>query len=353
MKGNEHDTTISITSGTIVKGIAIILGFVALYVLRDIVLVLVTAVILASSIEPAVTFLARFRVHRIPAVLGVYLSVGALFVGMFYAFIPPLLHEMYDFSARVPEVAQELGMNIWKEGGGPIKKGELLIAQVAEGASINQLIGTIGKISQTSESFMGTTSAVFGSLISFVLIVIFSFYFAMQERGVENFLRIVIPFDKETYVINLWKRSKEKIGKWMQGQLILAVLIFVLVYLGLTIFRIPYALTFAFLAGVLELIPIFGPILAAIPAVFLAFSTGGTSLGLTIAAFYLLVQQFESHLIYPLVVRKVVGVPPILVILSLIVGAKLAGFLGVLISIPVAAALMEVVDDIERKKKLL
>jgi predicted PurR-regulated permease PerM len=104
---------------------------------------------------------------------------------------------------------------------------------------------------------------------------------------------------------------------------------------------------------VLEIIPVFGPIMAAIPAVLLAFSSGGTTLALWITGFYLLVQQFESNLIYPLVVRKIVGVPPIIVILALIVGAQLAGFLGILIAIPIVAALMEVVDDMEKKKQLI
>jgi predicted PurR-regulated permease PerM len=138
----------------------------------------------------------------------------------------------------------------------------------------------------------------------------------------------------------------------MQGQLLLGVMIFVLVYLGLTIFGIPYALMLAALAGILEIIPVFGPIMSAIPGVVLAFSIGGTSLALVIAGFYLLVQQFESNLIYPLVVRKIVGVPPILVILALIVGAELGGFLGILISVPVAAVIMEIVEDVEKGKNI-
>lgn len=351
MKNSEKDTVISITAGTIIKGIAIVLGFVALWFLRDIVLVIITAVIVASSVEPAVKFFARYRIHRIPAVLGVYVGLGGLLVGIFYAFVPPLLGELYEFSAKLPEVAKELNLSMLGGENDPLKKSELLFAQVAEGASPKDLLATLGKISSASQSFVGATSGIFGGFFSFILIVILSFYFAMQERGIENFLRIVIPFDKEAYAIDLWKRSKEKIGKWMQGQLILGVLIFVLVYLGLTIFGVPYALILALLAGILELIPVFGPIMAAIPAVLLAFSTGGTGLALGITAFYLVVQQFESNLIYPLVVRKIVGVPPIIVILALIVGAKLAGFLGILIAVPVVAALMEVVDDLEKSKR--
>lgn len=349
MPHHNNETTISITSGTIVKGVFIILGFWVLWALRDLVLVVITAVVLASAIEPAIKFFGHYRIPRIPAVLAVYVGFTGLLVGLFFAFVPPLLGELTEFTARVPEVAKEINLTLFKNTA-LLNKGELLINQVAEGATTQDLLKTLTNLSNTSQSFTGTAGAVFGGIFSFILVVVLSFYFAMQERGIENFLKIVIPFGKENYVINLWERSKAKIGKWMQGQLLLAVLIFILVYLGLTISGIPYALTLALLAGVMEIIPVFGPIMAAIPAILLAFTSGGMGLALAIAGFYLLVQQFESNLIYPLVVRKVVGVPPILVILALIIGYQLAGFLGILISVPVAAAVMELVDDIERRK---
>lgn len=350
MQNREKDTVISITAGTIVKGIAILLGFWTLYTLRDLVLVILTAVVLASSIEPAVKFLGKYRIHRIPAVLGVYVTLAGLLVGLFYAFVPPLLGELYDFADKLPGFAQELAPNIFAGNAGAIKQGELLFTQIAQGAPTSDLFNTLSSVWSASKGFASSAGSVFGGLFSFILIVVLSFYFAMQERGIENFLKIVIPFGREDYAINLWERSKAKIGKWMQGQILLGVLIFILVYLGLTIFGIPYALLLALLAGIFEIIPVFGPILSSIPGIALAFSAGGASLAVVIAGFYLLVQQFESHLIYPLVVRKIVGVPPILVILALIIGAELAGFLGILISVPVAAAIMELVDDIEKKK---
>ena len=121
-------------------------------------------------------------------------------------------------------------------------------------------------------------------------------------------------------------------------------------YLGLTILGIPNALLLAVLAGVFELIPVFGQILAAILALVVAYADGGVTAALLVAGLYVVVQQFEANLIYPIVVKKVVGVPPLLVILALIVGARLAGFLGVLLSAPIAAALQEFVADIDRRK---
>jgi len=122
------------------------------------------------------------------------------------------------------------------------------------------------------------------------------------------------------------------------------------VYLGLTVLGVKYALVLAVLAAIFELIPVFGPILSSVPAVVVGFVDGGVGLGLLVIALYIIIQQFENHLIYPLVVTKVVGVPPLLVILALLIGWKLVGFLGIILSIPFAAALQEVASDLEKRR---
>ncbi|MCI5108633.1 MAG: AI-2E family transporter, partial [Candidatus Pacebacteria bacterium] len=144
-------------------------------------------------------------------------------------------------------------------------------------------------------------------------------------------------------------RAEKKIGLWFQGQLLLVVIIAILTYLGLTLIGIEHSLLLAVLAGMFELIPLFGPILAGIPAVAIAFLTGGVTKALIVIALYLIIQQFENQLIYPLVVKKVVGVPAIIVILALIAGGTLAGFLGIILSVPIAAVLMELFVDLQKK----
>ena len=111
---------------------------------------------------------------------------------------------------------------------------------------------------------------------------------------------------------------------------------------------VEYALALAVLAGLFELIPLFGPILAAIPAIALAFLADGPTTALIVLAFYIVIQQFENQLIYPLVVKKVVGVPAIIVIVALIAGGTLAGFFGMLLSVPIAAILMELFTDMQK-----
>jgi len=187
--------------------------------------------------------------------------------------------------------------------------------------------------------------------MQFILIVVLSFYFAVQEEGIEGFLRTVTPLAQEEYVIDLWHRSQKKIGLWMQGQIMLSVLVGVLIYLGLLIIGIPYALLIGLFTAVMEIIPIFGSFVAAVPAIAIAFTTGGTTLAVIVAGLYIVVNQFEAHLIYPLVVKKIVGVPPLLVIVAMVAGGELAGFLGLLLSIPLAAILQEFVGDLDKGRR--
>jgi len=336
---------INVDAGSFIKAVLVLILFYVLFILKDLVLVVLTAVVIASAMEPATKFLGKYRVPRVPSVIFVYLLLVSIFGGIFYFFLPPLLVEVSKLATSLPQYFEFFSPGTINGQANGIVSG------ISQSLPIKELLSDV-KLAASSLSggvlqFVGT---VFGGVTSFILIFIISFYLAVQEKGIENFLQIISPVKHERYVVNLWKRSQKKIGLWMQGQLLLGLFIGVLVYLGLTILGVPYALLLALLAALFELIPLFGPILAAIPAIFLGFVGGGVSLGLMTLGLYAIIQQFENHLIYPLVVRKVVGVAPLVVILALIIGGKLAGFLGLLLAVPIAAALMELVDDIQKEK---
>lgn len=336
---NNSNINITINSGTIVRTILFVLLVGLLYFLRDLVMVVLTAVVIASSIEPATRWFTKRKVPRVVGVILVYLVVASLFVGSFFILIPPLLDEASSLLATSPQYFDSI--QVWNP-----------VTDISSNFSLRDLINEFrDSISGATGSLLQTISTVFGGVLNFILIIILSFYLAVQEYGIANFLKIITPVKHEKYIIDLWTRSQLKIGLWMQGQLLLAAIIGILVYLGLTILGIKYAFLLALLAAVAELIPLFGPVIAAIPAVLIGYVDGGTSLGLFVVGFYIIIQQFENHLIYPLVVKKVVGVPPLLVILALLVGAKLAGFLGIILSVPIAAALMEYIHDVEKDKK--
>ncbi len=112
----------------------------------------------------------------------------------------------------------------------------------------------------------------------------------------------------------------------------------------------PNPLILAVLAAAFEIIPLFGPILASVPAIMISFVSGGFSLAILVVGLYIIIHQFENQLIYPLVVKKVVGVSPVVSIVALLAGWELLGFLGVVLSVPVASVLIEFFDDYERDK---
>ncbi len=320
---------LSISALDIIKILVIVSLAYVLWFLRDLVLVVLASLVIASAIEPMAKSLTRRKIPRVISVLSVYLIFFSTFFAVIVFVLPPVLFETKDLLNTIPGYLDNINSNA-------------SVGQTFQNLSeqINVLLEGV-----RSGNFIGAISMVFGGVISFVLMVVFSFYFAINEKGIEEFLRVITPAKKEDYILDLWRRSQEKMGLWLQGQLLLAILIGVLVYLGLMILGVPNALPLAVIAGLFELIPVFGPILSAVPAVALGFMTGGITLALLVAGLYLIIQQFENNLIYPLVVTKVVGVPPVLSILALLVGAKLAGILGILISIPIAAALQEVFDD--------
>ncbi len=359
-------TPLSISTGTIIRAVLVVASFIILYSLRDVVLVVLTAVVIASAIEPLTLRLIRYGVSRLISVLIIYIVLSFAFVGVFYFFVPSLLSDTANFLRTVPDVLHGIPASFSLESE-TIAQGtdlaQTLSQSIGEGrealrappSSLNAVFTDLSQIlGSFAQGFWDNISVVFGGIISFVLIVVLSFYLAVQDDGVGKFLRVITPISHEEYVVGLWKRSQKKIGLWMQGQIFLAVFVGMLVYAFLAIFGQKFGITnpllFAVMAAIFETIPLFGPILAAIPAVLTSYSTVGLSSALFIAGIYTIIQQFENHLLYPVVVKKIIGVPPILVVLALIVGVKLAGFLGVILSVPLAATLMEYLDDVQKRK---
>jgi predicted PurR-regulated permease PerM len=344
----DRNITISITAGTVIKTVFILVAAWLLFTLRSIVLDVLTAVVIASAIEPGVAGLVRRKVPRLLAVILIYLVVFAVFFGLFYFFLPSVLEDFATFIAGLPTY-----IDAFTRTGAFDTYANILGVSAPSVIPVDQIMTSVRQTLDVSSFFgnaFGAASAIFGGFFSFVIIIVFSFYFAVLETGVDDFLHIIVPTKQQAYVLDLWRRSQKKIGLWMQGQLLLAVIMGVLVYLGLTILGVKHSLVLAVIAACFEIIPVFGPTFAAVPAVTIAFVDGGASLGFLTIALYVVAQQFENHLIYPLVVTRVVGVPPLLVILALIGGAELAGFLGVILSVPIAAVIQELAHDIEKRR---
>ena len=346
---NTHEQPSSISTGTIIRFFVVLIALAALYYMSDVVLVILAAVVIASSIEPVVRRLKRYHIHRILAVISIYLIIAAAIAAVIIFFLPKVINDTVGLLDTIPKTISldELWSPVRDVGTATntaISSHTLSISDLIRGLQ-DFLVGS-------STGVVQSVSLIFGGLLSLILILVLSFYLAAQEEGVDDFLRIVTPVRHYDYILDLWKRSQRKIGLWLQGQVILGIIIGLLVYLALIIVGIPHPLLLAVFAAALEIIPVFGPIISSVPAILLGFADGGTGIGFLVAGIYLGIHQLENHLFYPLVVKKVVGISPIVVIIALVVGAKLAGVLGALIAVPLSAAFMEYIHDIEKYKKL-
>ena len=340
---------ISITSGTIFTALLIVAGVYVFWLLRDLALLVLTAIVIASAIEPGIAFLIRRRVPRFVAALLMYVFVfGALF-SILYFFFPPIVADAAKFISVMPQYLNTI--NIAASLPGVADASSLVSGGNGAQSFVQTLLSLQSIFTASSGGVVQLIVTFFGGVFSLVLVVVLSFYFALQDTGVDDFLRMVMPVAYEEYSVDLWKRAQKKIGLWMQGQILLSVIVGILVYLGLLIIGVPYALLLAVFTALVEIIPIFGSLLSGVVAVMVGYSDGGVAIAAIVAGLYIVVNQFESNLIYPLIVKKIVGIPPLLVIVALIAGYTLAGFLGVLLSVPVAAVLLEFLNDFDKRKR--
>lgn len=167
----------------------------------------------------------------------------------------------------------------------------------------------------------------------------------VEESAIKKLVWSIAPEKHQPYIMQLINRMQKKIGLWLRGQLILSLVIFILTYTGLSILGVEYALVLALIAGLTEFVPYIGPMLGAIPAVFLAFTQSPT-LALFVAGLYYIIQLVENNILVPKIMQKAVGLNPIVSISVLLIGFKVAGVVGAILSIPVATAISVFVQDL-------
>ncbi len=343
--------TISITTGTMVRAVLVIVGVFLFWFLRDLVLVILTSIIIASFVESAVPHMARIGIGRVFGIVLLYAFGLLTLAGMFYLFAPLLITEIYNFSTALSTYVPGLYLLEYFQSEA-FSGAKDVVASLSHNLSLSSL-ATISKtfVTNISGGFFNTLSVAFGSIFNVAMIILISFYLSIQERGIENFLRVILPIQYEDYVVDLWNRSSRKIALWVKGQMLLAFVVGILVYLVLSLLGSPYALVLAIIAGVMELVP-YGVIVALIPAAMFSFFSGGISSALMVTGAYLIIHQFEVFLFAPLIIKKIVGLSPIIIILAALVGYELASIWGMVLAIPLTILLVEFTNDVEKNKTI-
>ncbi len=334
---------VDISTASIFRALLVVLGFVLLYLLSNVIIILLFAIVIASAVSPFVTWFEKRRVPRLVAVLMLYVMVFSLVVILSSLVLPSISGELSQLTTYLPQITRDLSTSLDNVQNDSSRYFDF----VAEIQNILEVLSSY--LQQFSQSALNLIISAFGGIFSFVAIIVISFYLAVQRRGIESFLQAVVPERYEQYIVDLWKRVEVKVGFWLQGQLLLALIVGLLVFVGLTLLDVKFALVFALLAMALEIVPIAGPVLAAIPAIIMAFVQDPT-LAAWVFVLYVVIQQVENHLLVPLVLGKTTGLNPVVVILAILIGGQLAGIVGALLGVPAATIIVEILDDMARLK---
>ena len=329
---------LSVVKVALVAAVAAVLYFV-----KDIIALVFLAVIIASAVEGWVNFFEKRRIPRIAGVLLAYVAfIGLLLLAM-YAIVPPIIEEMQQLVVVIPDYYDTVSKQIFRTTRG-----------ISPDYARNMqefLAGFGGKFSGIGSGAFATIADVFGGIIDFCIVIVISFYLAVQRKGVESFLRLVTPKDNEGYVLDLWRRVDVKLGRWLQGQLLLGCIVGFTVFLGLSLIGVPYAMLLGLVAAIFEIVPIVGPLFSALIGISVAMLISPFLAVITVI-FYIILQQVENHVLVPLFMKRIIGLNPVIVVIALLAGAQLAGVLGMIVAVPLAAIIVEALDDLAKRKAL-
>jgi predicted PurR-regulated permease PerM len=308
-----HPRKIEISHRTIVFTAAFLILLWFLYKIREIILAFFVALLIMAILNPIVTSLSKFKVPRGVSIFIVYIFGFALVGAAVAGIIPPLIDQTSDFVNNLPSYLQKVAVSA--------VFGEQIIGEVL--SQIGRIPGQVAKFGISA----------FSNVLGVLTVLIFAFYLLLARDKLDVQLGFFFG-EKKKEIGKIIDLLETRLGGWARGQLALMFLVGVSTYVGLRLLAIPFSLSLAILAGLLEVVPYIGPVISAIPAVIIGFGISPI-MGLATAALYFLIQQVENYVFVPKVMEKSVGVSPIIILLALAIGFKIAGIVGVIISIPV------------------
>jgi len=310
--------------------LALGLGLLALvWVLARPLALLTLGISIAAALAPMVAWLAR-RVPRLLAIVLVYLVVLLLLAGIGWIIIPQLVNQAREISFRAPALIREM---------------QDLFAQGDRIFGVSLMDTLLPQVGQFSALLISMPVRIISSLFDILLVLFISVYLLIEAPTIRRFLLSLFPAGYQKRVDGLVMDISQAMGGYVRGTVLTSIAVGFLTYLGLLVIGVDFPLVFGLLAGLLEVIPYLGPLIAAVPILIVALLESPVQ-GLVALIFLFVLQQFESLVLRPNIMHTQTAVSPLLVILAIIAGSTLGGLLGVIVAIPLAAGLRVVVKEV-------
>lgn len=334
-----QDHTLDISWGTIFKIFVAVVAFYILYQIRNILIWFVFALIISILFNPAINFLRKLKVPRVLATFFVYVVFFGLLTLIIYFITPLFISEIKQFSQIFPQYFEKIS---------PILKEWNIEGFEDIEAAINSVGNILNKITTHITNIL---FLIFGGVFATIFILTLAIFLSLDERGLERGICLFFPKKYEENVLMIWQRCKQKVSGWFFSRILACLFVGILSFLSFLVFNTPYPLSLGLLSGVLNFIPFVGPLLTGI-LIFLIVSFENLSKAIFVVLAFVLIQQIENNILTPLLSKKFVGLPPALVLLSLSIGGVLWGFLGAVLSVPLAGILYEFLKEYLEKRRL-
>ncbi|MDL2335141.1 MAG: AI-2E family transporter [Chloroflexota bacterium] len=335
-----------------VRGVGLAFGValtvVLLYgvVLSARVLVLVfLALLLASGVEPLIE---RVRTNsplgRGAVLLLVYAAIFAGVALVALLVVPSAVGQFSDLGARITPLLDNA-----REWARNVEPHALSVSLVGLVDTVARVLVPTGAAAPDADQLIAL-GLTFAEVVISTIAVLTMIYFWLTERArLQRFFLALLPADRRGGAREAWNEMELQLGAWVRGQLILMGSVGVATTIAYFLIGLEGALLLGLIAALAEAIPLVGPALGAVPALIVAALTGRIEVVILVAVVYVIIQIVEGNILVPLVMRNTIGIPPLLVVISILAGAAIAGVPGALLSVPIAAALLVVVERLQAR----
>jgi len=282
------------------------------------------ATILMSALNPSIRRLEKLRIPRWLAIMMIYLVILIILGLGLWGIVPPLVDQTSALINKIPDLFRKF--NFW-------------------GIDEKILSSQLGQLTSVPVNLIKFITNVFSNLVEIFALAVLTFYLLLERKKLDQYLVVLFGEEKEKEIEKTIRVIEGRLGSWVRGELFLMLIVGILDYIGFRIIGLDFALPLAILAFILEIVPTIGPTLSALPAIMIALVISPFH-ALATAGWCFLVQQLENSIFVPRVMKKVAGVNPLISILSLAIGLKLAGIGGALLAIPTFIVIEVIVREI-------
>ena len=333
-----EEKILDISWRTILKIFVAVLIFYILFSIKEILIWFIFALIISVLFNPTIDFLQRRRIPRIVVVILIYVGVFGILSLLIYLVIPLFIGEIKMFLGSFPQYFEKIS---------PILQG--LGFQAFE--NIESFLKVLGDaLEGMAKNIFNVLFTIFGGVFATIFVVITAIFLSLEEKAAEKTLILLFPKKYEAQVFNIWARCQKKVVGWFGARVLACIFVGVASYIVFLLFNIEYSFTLALFAGVFNFIPYIGPFLTGVVLFFMVFPIEPLK-GILVLIAFTLIQQIENSILSPILMKKFVGLPPALVLLSLVVGGHFWGFLGAILAIPLFGILFEFLKEFLQRRR--